>query len=233
MAESEPRFERIAHRGAPREFPENTLPAFRRALERGADAVELDVHATRDGVIVVHHDPSVGRAVDAMHVGRAIAEQRWKELQQVQIAPGIPIPSLEEVLALLAGHAMVYVEIKGDGIEQLVVDTIRRGAARCAVHSFDHSAIGRVARIAPELRRGILFDEHPTDVRQAMRAVGAVDVWPRWQLVDDRLVRAVHEMSGRVLTWTVNERSTARQLVLAGVDGVCTDDLRLLGPNAA
>jgi glycerophosphoryl diester phosphodiesterase len=194
--------------------------------------VELDVHATADGVIVVHHDPVVGRAADPLHVGRVIAERPWEELRSVQIAPGIPIPSLEEVLALLAGRATVYVEIKGDGIEQLVVDTIRRGAARCAVHSFDHSAIGRVARIAPELRRGILFDEYPADVCEAMRAVGALDVWPRWQLVDDQLLRAVHDIAGRVLTWTVNEPSTVRRLALQGVDGICTDDLRLLGPRA-
>src|SRR5439155_7107203 len=59
--ESAKRVQRIAHRGAKREFPENTLPAFQRAFERGADAIELDVHATRDGVVVVHHDAELGR----------------------------------------------------------------------------------------------------------------------------------------------------------------------------
>src|ERR671916_1175095 len=97
---------RIAHRGAPREHPENTLPAFARALELNADGIELDVHATRDGVVVVHHDP-VPRATpdDPRLAGRPIADLTYAEVEQFSVAPGVPIPTLADVLALIGDGA--------------------------------------------------------------------------------------------------------------------------------
>jgi glycerophosphoryl diester phosphodiesterase len=233
MPASPPRlFERIGHRGAPRELPENTLEGFARALERGADAVELDVHATSDGVCVVHHDPALGRAVDASVVGTAIAAMPWSQLQRVELAPGISLPSLQQVLEQLAGRAIVYVEIKAPKIEKVVATTIAASNARCAVHSFDHDTIGRMARIAPDIRRGILFDEPPVDVRRSMISAGAVDVWPHWQLIDEAFVHVVHEAGGRVIPWTVNAPTVAERLLAMGVDGICSDDLRLLPRRA-
>src|SRR2546423_1536380 len=98
------RFERIAHRGAPRELRENTLPGFLLAIERGADAVELDVHVTRDDRVVVHHDATVGRLV--------IAHASWDELRRVDLADGARVPLLEDVLDSVADRATVYVEMK-------------------------------------------------------------------------------------------------------------------------
>lgn len=222
-----PAAERIAHRGAPREFRENTLPAFERALERGADAIELDVHSTSDGMVVVHHDRVLSRTVDDVLLGRPIDTVPWSELQGVELVPGITIPSLSQVLDLVGGRAAVYVEIKGEGIEALVIDAIRGGDARCAIHSFDHAMIARARRIAPELRRGILFEERPPDIDALMDDTGALDVWPHWPLADASLVDRVHARGGRVLAWTVNSRDVAEQLVTVGVDGLCSDDLRL------
>jgi glycerophosphoryl diester phosphodiesterase len=223
--------ERIAHRGAPRELPENTLQGFARALERGADAVELDVHATADGICVVHHDPAIARALDASSVGRQIAAMSWRDLQEIELTPGIKVPSLEDVLELLAGRATVYVEVKAPKIERLVASVIAASTASCAVHSFDHDAIARLARVAPSIPRGILFDEAPNDVLLSMRHTGARDVWPHWQLVTEALVRAVHDAGGRVLPWTVNAPRVAERLVALGVDGICSDDLRLVLPR--
>src|SRR5689334_3790399 len=97
---SRPCVERIGHRGAPREFPENTLPSFQRAFELGADGVELDVHLTVDGTPVVHHDPEVTVQVRPRRITRPIATMSWKELSRVEISPGITIPTLEQVLEL-------------------------------------------------------------------------------------------------------------------------------------
>ena len=223
--------ERIGHRGAPRELPENTLEGFARALERGADAVELDVHATADGICVVHHDAAIARAVDASCVGRPIAAITWDDLQRIELAPDIRVPSLEQVLRLLAGRATVYVEIKAQKVERLVAATIAASAATCAVHSFDHDAIARLARLAPSIPRGILFDQAPKDVLLSMQHASARDVWPHWQLVTESLVHAVHEAGGRVLPWTVNAPAAAERLIALGVDGICSDDLRLVLPR--
>lgn len=224
---SHPATERIAHRGASREFPENTVSAFERALELGADAIELDVHATADGVLVVHHDPVLGAEAPPAWRGRGIETLEWAELQGVEIAPGFTIPSLAQVLDLVGARATVYVEIKARDIHDLVADALRDTPAPCAVHAFDHDTIARMARIAPRIPRGLLFEE-PADIVAALTAADARDAWPHWPLVDRALVDAVHAVGGRVIAWTVNSRQEIERLTSLGVDGICTDDVRLL-----
>jgi glycerophosphoryl diester phosphodiesterase len=219
----------IGHRGAKRELPENTLPAFQRAFERGADAVELDVHATADGVVVVHHDPSAHSADGRLVV---IADSTWDTVQTVEFAGGIGIPRLSQVLASTPADATVYVEIKGVGIEALVAATIRESRARCAVHSFDHSAIERMRALAPEIPRGVLFEDRVPDIAALMDRTGARDVWPHWPLVDQALVDVVHGSNGRVICWTVNDRAAAAKLAALGADGLCGDDVRVFGRSS-
>jgi glycerophosphoryl diester phosphodiesterase len=215
--------ERIAHRGAKRELPENTIPAFLRAFGRGADAIELDVHTTRDGVVVVHHDPDLSPR-------RAIVGLTWDEVQGLEPSSGVAVPRLADVLAVTPPGKTVYVEIKGERIEGAVATVIGESSARCAVHSFDHDAIARLRAIAPQIPRGILFDERASGetMRRRIEATGARDLWPRRDLIDDALVALAHEAGARVIAWTVNSRSEAQTLVALGVDGVCTDDVRLL-----
>jgi glycerophosphoryl diester phosphodiesterase len=220
--------ELIGHRGAKREFPENSLPAFTRALERGADAVELDVHVTADGVAVVHHDAEVRVPVARGSALRRVSEMSWTELSRVELSPEVFVPSLEQVLDAVSTKGTVYVELKGTNAEEPAIAVIQSSRARCAVHSFDHGVIARAARLAPELRRGILFDEYPATVEQAMHAAVALDVWPQWELIDATLVDRVHANGGRVIAWTVNTTASARKLVDLGVDGLCGDDVRLL-----
>jgi glycerophosphoryl diester phosphodiesterase len=225
MPTAKRRVERIGHRGAPREFPENTLPAFARAIAVGADAVELDVHATADGVPIVHHDPDVrlrgGRAT------KPLASMTWEEVAGIELAPGVFVPSLEQVLALAGHKATVYVELKGRHVEASAIAVIRKSGTQCAVHGFDHAAVARAAEIAPDLRRGILFDAYPVDVARAMRNASALDVWPQWDLIDRALVERVHGEGGRVIAWTVNTAESAQRLVALGVDGLCGDDVRV------
>ena len=225
--------ELVAHRGASRARIENTLAAFAVALDQRADAIELDVHATADGVVVVHHDP-VPIAVhrDGRHERRPIAKLRYVELSTLRIL-GEAIPTLRDTLALVGSRAVVYVEIKGAGIEQLVVDVVRAGAARCAIHSFDHAAIGRVRELAPEIPRGLLFERESTHTMiDTMRAYEARDLWPEARIVDQDLIDAAHREGMRVVTWTVNDAALAMRLTALGVDALCTDDVPLVG-NAA
>jgi glycerophosphoryl diester phosphodiesterase len=211
--------ERIAHRGAKREFPENTLSSFHRAFELGADAVELDVHGTQDGVIVVHHDPTLARH------GPAIRELAWAELAQ---HTEVPVPRLRDVLEAIPASATVYVEIKALGIEQAVSETLASVPVRCAVHSFDYATIVRMREIAPKVARGVLFDGSLTTLNDVLSRSAARDVWPQWKLIDQALVNRVHAHGCRIIAWTVNTREEARRLAALGVDGICSDDVRLL-----
>ncbi|HEY0996286.1 MAG TPA: glycerophosphodiester phosphodiesterase [Gemmatimonadaceae bacterium] len=219
---------RIAHRGAKREFPENTLPAFLRALERGADAVELDVHRTKDGLVVVHHDPVLGVYAGPLGMaGCEITNVTAAELARVEIAPGIAIPSLADVLDLVGTRMTVFVEIKGAGIAADVAAVLRGRDTTCAIHSFDHAQIASLVSIAPEIPRGLLFATPFEDPAGQLARHEARDLWPHWQLVDLRMVAAVHEVGCQVITWTVNDADAVLGLEALGVDALCGDDVRL------
>jgi len=219
--------ERIGHRGAKREHPENTIAAFKTAFARRADAIELDVHGTRDGTLVVHHDPTLGSDHgDAS--GRAIAELDWPTVAKSSTTAATRIPTLSDVFGIVPAAATVYVEIKGRGIESLVRESVTGAKARCAVHSFDHDAIRLMRQLAPAIPRGILYDHRPADVEADIKSTGARDVWPNWKLIDQALVDRVHTAGARVLAWTVNDPGAAKALITLGVDGLCTDDVRLL-----
>ncbi len=213
----------IAHRGTPREFPENTVLGFLRALELGADGVELDVHETGDGVVVVHHDPVLG----ARHgrLGVAIRQMTYTEVRGYPLADGTAVPTLAEVLLAIAGRATVYVETKAPDMERSVVACIAQAgaAAWCAVHSFDHRASRHVRAIAPSMPTGILVSSYLIDPAHALRAAGARDYWQRWEEIDNALILAVHEAGGRVVAWTVNDSDQGARLAALGVDALCTD----------
>ena len=227
--------ELIGHRGAPRERPENTLASILRALDLGADAVELDVHSTHDGVVVVHHDfvPRADTSVAALR-GRPIAALTAAELSTFRVS-GEPIPTLAEVLDAVGERGTLYVEIKGRAIESVLVATLSHACslARVPVHSFDHRAVVRARAVEPRLVAGILLVSYLIEPDRALRAAGARDYWQEWTVIDEPLVDAVHGAGGRVIAWTVNDATEARRLASIGVDGICTDVLPVIGPALA
>lgn len=212
--------EMISHRGAHQTLPENSVPAFLRAIELGADAIELDVHATSDGVLVVHHDDSVN-AVDAPVV--PIAEISAAELKRYPLADGVEIPTLDEVLAAVGDAAVVYVEIKAPRIEPLVVRSVRESSARCAIHSFDHRISRAVRDLLPAIPTGVLQVARHIDPIQPLRDAGARDLWQDVSFIDEELVARAHLANARVIAWTSNDPAQWKTLMRIGVDGICTD----------
>lgn len=212
----------IGHRGSPREMRENTLPSFQRAFAAGADGIELDVHATSDRVVVVHHDAVTNaRPGDAGPKVR-IAETPIRDLQSVPIG-GERIPTLADVLSAAPESGVLYVEVKGSGIEHEVVATIRAAGRRCAVHSFDHRIAYRVGQLAPEIPTGILQTSYPVDPIRPLKDAHARDLWQQWELIDESLIRKVHASGGRVVAWTVNDPDVATRLIDWGIDTICSD----------
>jgi glycerophosphoryl diester phosphodiesterase len=216
--------EAISHRGSRVSHPENTIGAVLAAVEEGADGVEIDVHATSDGVIVVHHDffPR-GTAADRRLASRPIADLTFAELQRFDVGGGERIPSLADLLQELAGRARLYVEIKGRGCEELLAAALPAAGPSVAVHSFDHRSIRRMAHLAPTLRRGVLQGSYMVDNCLALTSAEATDLWQHFELVDAGLVREVHGCGARVIAWTANEEREWERLVDAGADAICTD----------
>jgi glycerophosphoryl diester phosphodiesterase len=216
------------------------MAAFRMALEMGAKAVELDVHQTRDGRLVVIHDDDLRRT--GRQPGR-VKDLLFAEMRRVDVGSwydrrfkGERPPALEEVFDLCLGKAELHVEIKQGsslypGIEKRVVGLIaRRKAWRAAcVSSFDHQALREARRLEPRLRIGYLLGRTP--MRTAYRETAelkAESLNLSLRQVDARKVRAGHERGLRVLVYTVNQEKDAARLDKMGVDGVFSNDPELL-----
>jgi glycerophosphoryl diester phosphodiesterase len=207
----------IAHRGASgREF-ENSRAAFTRAIELGADGVELDVHSTEDGIILVHHDaelPGFG----------PIGHLKYTRVMESRLANGETIPTLPEVLNLL-GDMDVYVEVKtlAPAFDDAILAVLDEGPSptRYAVHSFDHRIVARLGARRPTLRRGILLSSYPLDPIPLLTAAGATILWQDQRLIDQAMVDAVHAAGHTIIAWTVNRVQDAIRLAQIGVDGLC------------
>jgi glycerophosphoryl diester phosphodiesterase len=218
----------IAHRGASRDHLENTLPAFQRALDLGADGVELDVHCTVDGTVLVHHDAVLrGEPAEPSLAGRPIAALTTAEAASFRLADGGPVPSLEEVAQLLRARATLYCELKGAGTAEPALKVLRRYGGPCAVHAFDHRMVAEAVAYAPEIPRGVLEVSRHIDPTHAPASVEARDLWQLAEYVDEPLVRAVHAVGGRVIAWTANSPDAIERLASFGVDALCTDDVAL------
>ena len=207
----------IAHRGASGYEYENSRAAFRRAVMLDADGVELDIHSTRDGGIIVHHDPEIPGF-------GPIAELSLAEARRLHIPNGESLPLLAEILDLV-GDRDVWVEVKSlaAAYDCVLLAILDGGPApqRYAIHSFDHRIVHRLGQARPSLPRGILLGGYLRDPISAMRAAGATTLWQEWQQVDQELVTNVHEAGGRVIAWTVNELGDLDRMVRLGVDGLC------------
>lgn len=204
-------FEVIAHRGANREAPENTIPAFERALEMGAHGIELDVHVTQDNVPVVHHDPVLPDG------------GRIERLQSSDLERRTDAPTLAKVLDLVNGHCRLYVEIKAAYALVPTVELLKERTDWCSVHSFDHPVALMARVLCPTLNTGILLVSRLVDLPHAFNAAKASDVWQHADYIDGGLIGDAHGEGRRVIAWTVNDLSRARELVAMGVDGICTD----------
>jgi glycerophosphoryl diester phosphodiesterase len=211
----------IAHRGASRERTENTLAAFARAVELGADGVELDVHRSADGVLVVHHD-------DRLADGRTLATLSWADLEAVRVR-GEPIPRLEAVFETVGSDLRVHVELKGRDTAPHALHIINEKGApgQGAVHSFDHRLVALARSIDPTVPRGVLEVSYTIDPLAAAHSVEARDVWRHLEFIDAGLVESAHREGRRVIAWTVNQPDQMTRLARIGVDGICTDDVAL------
>ena len=224
--------ERISHRGAHQTHPENSIAAFERAIELGAEGIELDVHATNDGVVVVHHDPVVHARHPQRPAHRPIAKLSAAELEQFPLADGMRIPTLPEVLAAIGRRAVVYVEIKAPNIETLVTRCIRESETTCAVHSFDHRVVKIVKSIFPAIRTGVLEVSRHIDPIASLASASAQDLWQEVDSIDEEIVEKAHSVGARVVAWTANDAAQWEALYALRVDAICTDRIAELAAYA-
>lgn len=223
----------IAHRGASGRAPENTMAAFRLALQMGAKAMELDIHQTKDGELAVIHD------FDLKRVGRPsrakIKNLAWKELSSVDVGSwfeksfaGERVPRLEQVLDLAEGKAEVLIELKAGsriypGIEKRVLDLLRRRRALdwAPLSSFDHQALYELRSLDAGARLGYLLGA--TRLSTAYREMAELKVESlniSRRQINARQVENCHSKGFKVLVYTINTQEEYDALARMGVDGI-------------
>ena len=224
---------RIAHRGASAECPENTLSAFRRAIELGADAIELDVHGC-EGEPVVIHDDTVDRTTNGK--GR-VKEFTLDALRHLTIKPGEHVPTLDEAMSAIGPEITWFIEVKDPADAALTAELLKRKVgqgwplASLWLISFVPEALKRAGRILPELRLGASYDApDPAAIPKAL-ALGASAILPRYTSLRPEFVRQAQTAGLPVFTWTVNRPLAIERLRAMGVDGIISDHPeRLLAP---
>jgi glycerophosphoryl diester phosphodiesterase len=212
----------IAHRGASALEPENTLAAFRRALSMGADAIELDVRRSKDGVLVVLHDEDLKRVAG---VDRKVWELTIEELKRIKVFGKEFIPTLEEVLAEFGNKIPLFIEIKDEGIESKVVEYLNlyKVYDNTLVISFNYNVLLKIKEILSKVDVGLITYRYPLPVDEAQK-LKALAILPRYNLVSPRAISIAKSKNLKVYTWTINDVSTALKVINYGVDGIATDN---------
>ncbi|MDR1852596.1 MAG: hypothetical protein LBR21_08125 [Propionibacteriaceae bacterium] len=226
----------FAHRGANREAPENTLPAFEKALAKGVDGVELDVQFSADGEIMVMHDEKLGRTVNSTGL---LHDYTYKQLREMDASYGFPgyagvqIPTLAEVLDLFQRTSIqINIELKNSiveypGLEDAVIALVDRLGMmdQVVLSSFSPGSVRLLHAMEVSCPVGMLW-EYP-GFRQAERSVqlGADSVHPvRFGVYSDLWVRKAHRLGLAVRVWTVDSVEELKKFYRWGVEAVITNE---------
>jgi glycerophosphoryl diester phosphodiesterase len=237
----------IAHRGAGRLAPENTLAAFRLGAAHGYRAFECDLKLSADGVPFLLHDTRLDRTTNARGVA---GERPWAELSRLDAGgwhsrayAGEPLPSLDAIARYVRRNGFALnIEIKptpGSAARtgEVVADAAARLWAGDAVpplmSSFEVEALSGARRAAPSLPRALLLDRLWDGWPDAAAALGCVAVVTHYSLMDAAVVARLHADGRRALCYTVNDPPEAARLVALGIDGLITDAVDRFSPGPA
>lgn len=217
----------IAHRGASAYEPENTLRAVERALELGADLIELDVRLSRDGHVVVIHDERVDRTTNGKGY---VKDMTLDDLKGLDAGLGEKIPTLGKVLDLVKGRAGLIVEIKAPEAVEKVVQTIeeKRMVREAIVSSFDPHAVKRVKELNSDIKTCVLCSFHPLEAIRLTLKARAEILYLDHRYIDTDAVVEAHKHGLTIYSWATDDPNEAKRLIKIGVDGITTNKPDLL-----
>ena len=185
--------------------------------------VEVDVRLSKDGKLVVIHDATVDRTTNGSGY---IKDMSLFELKKLDAGLGEQIPTLEEVIELVKDKIRLVVEIKIPGIEDKVVKTIQeKGLKDVLVTSFYHRVVKNVGNLDPSIETGIIFACQPLKAWKMALDAGAKVIFPRYEFVDEDMVKNAHKYGISVYPWTIDESEKAEDLIKLGADGIVTNKL--------
>ncbi|MGD6750591.1 glycerophosphodiester phosphodiesterase [Streptomyces sp. BH105] len=227
----------LAHRGGAADGLENTVTAFRHAVDLGYRYIETDVHATSDGRLVAFHDATLDRVTDG---GGRIADLPWSAVRHARVAGTEPVPLFEELLESFP-EVRWNVDVKAEPALVPLLDLLRRTRAwdRVCVGSFSEARVARAQALAgPRLATsygtrgaiGLRLRSYgmPATLRRSAVCAQVPVTHGRVRVVDHRFVRAAHARGLQVHVWTVNDEKEMRRLLDLGVDGIVSDHIETL-----
>lgn len=216
----------MGHRGAAALEPENTLRSISRAIEIGVDAVEIDVHMSKDEEIVVIHDSTVDRTTNGTG---PVGSYTLEELKKLDAGKGEAIPTLEEVIDLIDDRIKLVIELKEEGTEQGVVELIKRYNLEETVYviSFWHRLVKTIKEMESLIKTGVLLVGCPVDTSIATDASADALVM-RYSFVDRAFVEIAHGKGLKVFIWNIDDQRLLPPFADMGVDGIGTNDPRVL-----
>ena len=215
----------LGHRGSPNELAENTIASFLRALEEGADGVELDVRQSGDGRLVVFHD-------DALQTGEVLREHSFDELREIAAAQNVVVHSLEDVLRELAGKGYLNIELKELDTTAKAADLALAlmPAGSYVFSSFLPSVVRECRRLAPDVPAIYITDScrDPERVLHLMASSDAsgIGIWHQALTPAHAKLCATRDIP--IFVWTVNDPAEAQRLASLGVAGIITDEPAIL-----
>lgn len=228
----------LAHRGASLLAPPNTLSSFKKAVELGADGVELDVRLTKDKKPVVIHDPIVDHVSDGKGF---VSDYTLKEIKKLDFGcrfsedfRGERIPTLEEALDILGGLKLINIEIKNDpypykDIEKITLETIYNMGIRdkILISSFDHELLLRIRHLDRDINTGVLYSFRPVYSNLLAIDAKAGNLHPFWAVINKDNIEEAHRIGLKVFPWTVDDKNLIERLIEWRVDGIITNDVQL------
>lgn len=224
-----------AHRGFSAIAPENTLPAFRKAVEIGADGIECDIHLTRDGKYVVCHDGSIDRTSNG---SGEISEMTFEELRKfdfgVKFSPefkGTTIPTLEEMLEVVKPMEVINIEIKHfqhpmglDAALNLLYDTLVKMDVldRVIVSSFNKLSLKRLKQLHEDVYTCLLYS-HMSRSAACAQKLGCDAIHPAFEFLSKATINSAHKRGMKVNCWTPNGEDEIEYMIKQGCDGIITN----------
>jgi glycerophosphoryl diester phosphodiesterase len=212
---------RIGHRGARAYEPENTLRSFRKALEIGVDAIELDVRKTRDNHLVVIHDADVKRTTNGKGL---VADLTLKEIKELSTEKNEKIPTLEEALDFIDNKAKILIELKETGSEEKVLSAVhsKKLEKNVIIVSFLEEALAKIREQDKQIETGLLYAKHKNPIKAA-QDLKTNYLLPLYRFTHTANVQKAHQNGLKVLVWTINTPEEIAEYTEKGVDGIATD----------
>jgi glycerophosphoryl diester phosphodiesterase len=215
------RFFVVAHRGASAYRPENTLSAFKLALDFGVDAVEMDVRVTADGKAIIMHDETVDRTTNGR--GRVV-DLTWDYIRGLKVGLDERVPLLSEALDLVGGKCIVFLELKVDeAVEPAVREVDARGLWDSVLFtSFEARHLTKVLEYNRRANVGLIYIK-PMDGILGAKKIGAKIALPYHRLATAKAIEFAHKLKLMIAAWTVDDYETALELKNRGIDGIVSN----------